>query len=48
MSPFRKHRNKVAAAGLFLLYLIPYLMTTTVKSQGTGGLSGPLKVPMQD
>jgi|GEM_PF-2699022 len=44
MSLFRKHRIMVAAAGLFLLYLIPYLMTTTVKAQGTGGLTGPLKV----
>jgi hypothetical protein len=44
MSALRKRRVAMVAAGVFLLYLIPYLVTTTVKPQGTGGLTGPLKV----
>ena len=44
MSLFRQHSIKVAAVGLFLLYLLAYLMTTSVKPRGTGGLGGPLEV----
>jgi hypothetical protein len=42
----RKHRGKVIAAGAVFVYVALYFISTTVHPQGTGGLSGPLKVRM--
>ena len=46
MSALPKRVARFAAAGLSLGYVIAYLATTVVTPQGTGGLTGPLKVRM--
>lgn len=44
MSPRLKRRLGIAGGVIALVYIGFYLGTTTVKPQGTGGLSGPLRV----
>jgi hypothetical protein len=39
-----KHRLRFAVAGFSIAYVAFYFGTTTVRPQGYGGMSGPLKV----